>query len=392
MERKACSAEGQMLKKSVWLKVWKPRYFRLRGRTLCYYESMQSKVAKGEIPLIGAHVSRAEITEAAKRYTLIVSTKKGDHHVLATDSEEDLERWMKAMNEAIENAPTRKAPVKQGEVPSSTSPSNDTSKRSATLSRDDSNNPGQRSSLVSAGIRDMYAFSDSLAEVPTGSSEEAAKVAAAYVPPPPPPDATDPLSYLMSTSTISPVHQAPLTTPAQTQSTLPPGRKIPNSVAPAHQVGTTKAPNVAPTENCLQPRDGAPSQGTHEATSAPGSNFAVTSSTPLTLGTQLEDQGAKNEDHPGLQLRAAVKRGDTDEVNALLQRDPSLSTFSDRQLMSVLHLAVMFKHETICMALVGAGADPFAENKEGETPMGLAPLSLRKKMKGWLEESETATV
>ena len=87
----------------------------------------------------------------------------------------------------------------------------------------------------------------------------------------------------------------------------------------------------------------------------------------------------KEYEQSGEGLRNAVKDGDFAAVTQLLEVDPGLATYTDRQ-MSMLHLACIFDNSDIALALVEAGADPNVQDQASETPLDLAPPSLKVKI------------
>ena len=75
----------------------------------------------------------------------------------------------------------------------------------------------------------------------------------------------------------------------------------------------------------------------------------------------------------------AIKEKSVPEVRRLLKAEPSLCKYADQQGQTMLHLAAMFGHTDIALALVKAGADPLAKNPQGETAVDLAPVVLGNK-------------
>ena len=79
-------------------------------------------------------------------------------------------------------------------------------------------------------------------------------------------------------------------------------------------------------------------------------------------------------------LRDAIKAGDLNGVQDVLARDSSLASYQDRQTESMLHLAALFDHAAIALALAAHGADPTVTNAAGESALDVAQPSLRSKL------------
>ena len=79
-------------------------------------------------------------------------------------------------------------------------------------------------------------------------------------------------------------------------------------------------------------------------------------------------------------LRDAIKAGDLNGVQDVLARDASLASYQDRQTESMLHLAALFDHASIALALAAHGADPTVTNAAGESALDVAQPSLRSKL------------
>ena len=93
--------------------------------------------------------------------------------------------------------------------------------------------------------------------------------------------------------------------------------------------------------------------------------------------------GAKKEikyDQNGEGIRDAIKDGDLSAVTKILSGDPKLAAYTDRQ-MSMLHLACILDNSDIALALVEAGAKTDVKDQNDETPLDLAPPSLKEKIK-----------
>ncbi|KAL8168366.1 hypothetical protein V2J09_009865 [Rumex salicifolius] len=97
------------------------------------------------------------------------------------------------------------------------------------------------------------------------------------------------------------------------------------------------------------------------------------------------DNSYVNYELNGEGLRDAIKNHDTYAVMELLRKgvDPN---FCDKQGLSLLHLAAVFNHTDIALALMEHGAKTECKNSQGETPMDCAPPTLQYKMRMKMEE------
>jgi hypothetical protein len=96
--------EGWLVKQGKLIKSWKRRWFRLDKSSIQYYKSDQAGArAQGTISLkdvvqpSGQYTERAKIV--AKPHCLILHTRQRTYF-FAAETEEELERWMKAISEA----------------------------------------------------------------------------------------------------------------------------------------------------------------------------------------------------------------------------------------------------------------------------------------------------
>ena len=87
-------------------------------------------------------------------------------------------------------------------------------------------------------------------------------------------------------------------------------------------------------------------------------------------------------------IRQAIKDGDLITVKQILALDDRLGRYVDPSGQSMLHLACMFCHSDIAMALVDVGADPGLGNAQGETAYDLAPPALAQKMAMFIDSWE----
>ncbi|KAJ9557394.1 hypothetical protein OSB04_012008 [Centaurea solstitialis] len=84
-------------------------------------------------------------------------------------------------------------------------------------------------------------------------------------------------------------------------------------------------------------------------------------------------------------LREAIKNGDLFAVKKLLGEGVD-ANYSDKQGLSLLHLAAVFNQTEIAFTLMENGASLDCKNLQGETPLDCAPVTLQFKMKKKIEE------
>ncbi|KAJ8600109.1 hypothetical protein CTAYLR_003469 [Chrysophaeum taylorii] len=118
----------------------------------------------------------------------------------------------------------------------------------------------------------------------------------------------------------------------------------------------------------------------HDTEPAAATSFADPGPAPVGAAPSFLLATTKTYDVSGEGLRDAVKNGDLSGVRQILGSDPKLATYEDRQRESMLHLAALFNHTEIALALVQAGADPNVQNQNNETPLDLALPSLKSKI------------
>ncbi|GBG31707.1 Pleckstrin-2 [Hondaea fermentalgiana] len=387
---KACTFEGPMLKKSEWLKNWNSRYFRIRGRTLCYYESQTSKIARGEIPLIGAQVALVSVPDQSKRFTLQIRTAKNQDLIFCALSEEDRQNWISQIQTAIRSPPRLQASKRNNATGATTALASSAqggagafSATSATATTPPSAGPGgapDAEACSTATIEeDEVDFETEQGEktdaarssqdnhdvVDDDESLDGTRLSHRYpenfVPPPPPPDADDPLSYLLDVP-------APALTSSRAGS--------PRARGGRHAAG--KAGKAKPRVPARQP------------VQRTSSGEAMQRMNNLSIAADANESGAMDSDAAA--MRNAVKAGDLSLVERILSSNPTLATAKDGQNVSVLHLAAMFKREDICMRLLAAGADPTLEDASGETPLSMAPISTANRMRQYQQEHSSNRV
>ena len=79
-------------------------------------------------------------------------------------------------------------------------------------------------------------------------------------------------------------------------------------------------------------------------------------------------------------MRLAIKNGNLETVQKILETDRKLGRYVDSAGQSMLHLACIFSHSEIAMILLDAGADPELKNSHGEMAFDLAPPALAQRM------------
>jgi len=87
------------------------------------------------------------------------------------------------------------------------------------------------------------------------------------------------------------------------------------------------------------------------------------------------DDAADGYEVSGEGVREAIKAQDAACVRAVLAKGAE-PDFKDDKGMSLLHIAAMFDNKAIVDSLLNAGAQPDAQNSQGETPADCAPLVL----------------
>ena len=88
----------------------------------------------------------------------------------------------------------------------------------------------------------------------------------------------------------------------------------------------------------------------------------------------------------GGMIREAVKRGDIDTVNNILNENSKLACYIDGSKQSILHLACIFNHVDIAMLLISNGADPEYKNSREETSYDIASDTLTNQIRVLVKE------
>ena len=101
-------------------------------------------------------------------------------------------------------------------------------------------------------------------------------------------------------------------------------------------------------------------------------NKYLYSTSPYALSRSYYIPGEAN----GGMLREAIKRGDIDTVQNILEENSKLACYIDGSKQSVLHLACIFNHVSIALLLISNGADPEYKNSREETSYDIASDTL----------------
>jgi len=84
--------------------------------------------------------------------------------------------------------------------------------------------------------------------------------------------------------------------------------------------------------------------------------------------------------------REAVKHGDCGALKDLLESRVDVN-YVDHHGMSLLHLAVLFKHQDVARLLINLGADVHIRDSSGETAFEVADPTLSRRMESWTLEA-----
>ncbi|XP_071711421.1 uncharacterized protein [Rutidosis leptorrhynchoides] len=134
-------------------------------------------------------------------------------------------------------------------------------------------------------------------------------------------------------------------------------------------------PKPVPTFTAPKKVDMAPrSRGSSSSKSSAGQSANSGSEKPL-ADYEVNGEG----------LREAIKNGDFFAVRKLLGEGVD-ANYSDKQGLSLLHLAAVFNQTDIAFTLLENGASLDYKNLQGETPLDCAPVTLQFKMKKKMEE------
>jgi hypothetical protein len=115
---------------------------------------------------------------------------------------------------------------------------------------------------------------------------------------------------------------------------------------------------------------------TSPATTTTTTTTTTTSSeNPVTLESQQQQQ-QQQRTFDGLEAREAIKLGDVASLETIMgsgQVDPN---YRDGHGFTLLMLAAMFNKKECCLALLASGARKELVNRDNETAIDLAPVSL----------------
>jgi hypothetical protein len=118
---------------------------------------------------------------------------------------------------------------------------------------------------------------------------------------------------------------------------------------------------------------------TSPATTTTTTTTTTTSSeNPVTLESQQQQQQQQQQQRTfdGLEAREAIKLGDVASLETIMgsgQVDPN---YRDGHGFTLLMLAAMFNKKECCLALLASGARKELVNRDNETAIDLAPVSL----------------
>ncbi|TMW55367.1 hypothetical protein Poli38472_013258 [Pythium oligandrum] len=91
--------EGELTKRSVWLKEWRRRYFVLKGNKL-YFCRAQGEAAHGLIDLADCLTVKSAEDKTNKRFCFEIATPDSTYYMYA-DTEQLKDEWIGAIGRAI---------------------------------------------------------------------------------------------------------------------------------------------------------------------------------------------------------------------------------------------------------------------------------------------------
>lgn len=74
------------------------------------------------------------------------------------------------------------------------------------------------------------------------------------------------------------------------------------------------------------------------------------------------------------ELLDSIIAHDLDKIKALIEKGVDVNGYEDHAKLRPLHFAVQYNFKAAIKVLIEAGADPFAQTSEGETPLDIAKL------------------
>ena len=115
---------------------------------------------------------------------------------------------------------------------------------------------------------------------------------------------------------------------------------------------------------------------TSPATTTTTTTTTTTSSeNPVTLESQQQQQ-QQQRTFDGLEAREAIKLGDVASLETIMSSGQVDPNYRDGHGFTLLMLAAMFNKKECCLALLASGARKELVNRDNETAIDLAPVSL----------------
>ena len=116
---------------------------------------------------------------------------------------------------------------------------------------------------------------------------------------------------------------------------------------------------------------------TSPATTTTTTTTTTTSSeNPVTLESQQQQQQQQQRTFDGLEAREAIKLGDVASLETIMSSGQVDPNYRDGHGFTLLMLAAMFNKKECCLALLASGARKELVNRDNETAIDLAPVSL----------------
>ena len=102
----------------------------------------------------------------------------------------------------------------------------------------------------------------------------------------------------------------------------------------------------------------------------------TSSENPVTLESQQQQQQQQQRTFDGLEAREAIKLGDVTSLETIMSSGQVDPNYRDGHGFTLLMLAAMFNKKECCLALLASGARKELVNRDNETAIDLAPVSL----------------
>ena len=104
----------------------------------------------------------------------------------------------------------------------------------------------------------------------------------------------------------------------------------------------------------------------------------TSSENPVTLESQQQQQQQQQQQRTfdGLEAREAIKLGDVASLETIMSSGQVDPNYRDGHGFTLLMLAAMFNKKECCLALLASGARKELVNRDNETAIDLAPVSL----------------